>query len=273
VPGGKSDGYQVLLVERMAREGAQFLNAHVFPGGQVDAADNNDIRRAALRELYEEVSLYLQPDPSSGNSKKVIPRTVEVDTSQISYNEYLRTNGAGTAERSLIPYSRWITPKFMRKRFDTHFLLALASPSKWMANGKVDGTEVKSLAWLTPAEALDRYSQHKITLFPPQWYCVIFFAKCRYMLSDLKANVPTFSAMEELCQQLPETPMPMRPQAFNVSKVGFTMVFHGDEAYKADDDEPRSEVGGRHRIIIESSSGRPQKMTLEIKNRDNSSKL
>jgi 8-oxo-dGTP pyrophosphatase MutT (NUDIX family) len=257
----------------MAREGAQFLNAHVFPGGQVDAADNNDIRRAALRELYEEVGLYLQPDSVSINPRKVIPRTVGVDTSHISYTEYLRTNGAGTAEGSLIPYSRWITPKFMRKRFDTHFLLALASPSKWTAEGKVDGTEVKSLAWLTPAEALDRYSQHKITLFPPQWYRVDYFAKCRYMLSDLKANVPTFSAMEELCQRLPETPTPMRPQAFNVSKAGFTVVFHGDEAYRADEDEPKSVVGGRHRMVVESSSGRPQKMTLEIKNRDNSTKL
>jgi hypothetical protein len=65
----------------------------------------------------------------------------------------------------------------------------------------------------------------------------------------------------------------MRPQAFNISKRGFTMVFYGDEAYKATDNEPKSQVGGRHRLIVESEGGKPRKMKVELKNRDTNSKL
>ena len=170
VPEDNFDTYQILLVERTAREGDRFMNAHVFPGGQVDALDNGDYRRAALRELYEETSLHLQRDSSSGNPRKVIPQTVEADTSRTPYTEYLNARGVGSAEDYLIPYSRWIAPNFMPKRFDTHFFLAVASPSRTQAEGKVDGKEIKSLAWLTPTEALEQFSRRKIQLFPPQWY-------------------------------------------------------------------------------------------------------
>jgi 8-oxo-dGTP pyrophosphatase MutT (NUDIX family) len=174
-PGDKSDAYQVLLVERMARDGSQYLNAHVFPGGQIDATDNNDIRRAALRELYEEASIHLNPDQSSQHPRRVIPEDVEVNTSQIPFSQYLETQNGPSAESSLIPLARWITPKLLRKRFDTHFLLALSSSSNSPVNGKVDGQEIKSLAWFSPLEALNRFSEGKITLFPPQWYLPPFF--------------------------------------------------------------------------------------------------
>jgi 8-oxo-dGTP pyrophosphatase MutT (NUDIX family) len=169
IPGDKLDSYEVLLVERMARDGSQYLNAHVFPGGQIDASDNNDIRRAALRELYEEASIHLLPDQSSKNPSRVIAQDVEVDTAQTSFSQYLKSKSGPTAESSLIPLARWITPKMLRKRFDTHFLLALSSSSEAPINGKVDGQEIKSLAWLSPAAALNQFSEGKITLFPPQW--------------------------------------------------------------------------------------------------------
>ena len=57
----------------------------------------------------------------------------------------------------------------------------------------------------------------------------------------------------------------MAPQGINQSKSGFTMVFHGDEAYKPTDDEPKSQVGGRHRIKVELESGRPRRIELEVK--------
>lgn len=153
----------------MARDGSQFLNAHVFPGGQIDVSDNKDIRRAALRELYEEASIHLLPDQSSKNLSRVIPEAVDVNTAQTSFSQYLKDKSGPTAELSLIPLARWITPKLMRKRFDTHFLLALSSSTETPVNGKVDGQEIKSLAWLSPAAALNQFSEGKITLFPPQW--------------------------------------------------------------------------------------------------------
>ena len=65
----------------------------------------------------------------------------------------------------------------------------------------------------------------------------------------------------------------MAPQAVNASKWGFTMVLYGDEEYKPEDNEPRAQKGGRHRVIVVSEAGRPRKMTLEIKNAEINSKL
>ena len=161
------DSYQILLVERMARDGSQFLNAHVFPGGQIDKDDNDNIRRAALRELYEEASLHLQP---SETPPQIIPQAVHFDTSQIPYSQFLKDSKASSAEANLIPYSRWITPKPLPKRFDTTFFLALSAPSERPVDGKADGREIKSLAWVSPSEALSLFSEGKILLFPPQWY-------------------------------------------------------------------------------------------------------
>ena len=152
----------------MARDGSQFLNAHVFPGGQVDSSDHGDLRTAALRELYEEANIDLLPNLSNISSPRVIPREVE-DSSKIPYLRYIE-NRKETAEDSLIHFSRWVTPKIMRRRFDTHFFMAICSMDDVPVDGKVDGQEIKSLTWLTPTQVLAQFQERKIILFPPQWY-------------------------------------------------------------------------------------------------------
>lgn len=171
----KEDSYEILLVERMARDGSQFLNAHVFPGGQVEVSDGGNIRRSALRELYEEASICLRP---SSNPHLITPEAVDVNTSQISYPQFLQSTSSESAESALIPYSRWITPEMMPKRFDTTFFLALSTPTDHPPAGKVDGQEIKSLAWFTPSDALTQFSEGKITLFPPQWYILNMLGNC-----------------------------------------------------------------------------------------------
>jgi 8-oxo-dGTP pyrophosphatase MutT (NUDIX family) len=162
-----SNSYQLLLVERMARDGSQYLNATVFPGGQLEPGDNGNLRRAALRELYEEANIHLRPDFS--NPGRVIAEQVNEVTS-VPYVEYLVSTGGKSAEDCLIPFSQWVTPKVMHKRFDSYFFIALCSPVDNPANGKVDGKEIKSLAWRSPSEALAQFSDGKIIWFPPQWY-------------------------------------------------------------------------------------------------------
>ena len=65
----------------------------------------------------------------------------------------------------------------------------------------------------------------------------------------------------------------MAPQTLNASKQGFTIVLYGDEEYEPENNEPKEQKGGRHRVIIESEAGRPRKMTLDIKNAEINSKL
>src|SRR5215211_3268387 len=77
---------EVLLGRR--NPGARFMpGAWVFPGGAADDRDGG-LRTTALRELAEEAGIEL-PGPDA-----------------------------------LLPWSRWITPRHLPIRFDTHFFVA-----------------------------------------------------------------------------------------------------------------------------------------------------
>jgi 8-oxo-dGTP pyrophosphatase MutT (NUDIX family) len=155
----------------MARDGSQYLNATVFPGGQLEATDNGDLRRTALRELYEEANIHLQPDPSQPG--RVVPHAVK-DVASLPYSDYLKSQGRDSAENCLVPLSRWVTPKVMPKRFDSHFFIALCASPDSSVEGRVDAKEIKALTWNSPLEALTRFADGTIVLFPPQWYPFLY---------------------------------------------------------------------------------------------------
>jgi 8-oxo-dGTP pyrophosphatase MutT (NUDIX family) len=106
-------GPEVLLVQRNPEQ--RFMGgAWVFPGGAVHDDDDDHVG-AALRELAEEAGVRLP-------------------------------EGA-----PVVPFSRWITPREVKIRFDTWFFLA-ASPDG--ADPRPDGSECVDFRWLRPAEAL-----------------------------------------------------------------------------------------------------------------------
>jgi 8-oxo-dGTP pyrophosphatase MutT (NUDIX family) len=129
--GGKHSvrALEVLLGKRTSR--ARFMaDVWVFPGGAVDGSDDDDSahRATALRELEEEAGVALR-DPDV-----------------------------------LVPFSRWITPREVRIRYDTRFYLAQASPH---AAPEADGEEIVEIGWFTPAEALARHREEKMLLVFP----------------------------------------------------------------------------------------------------------
>ena len=127
---GGGETLEVLLVKRNPERGFM-AGAWVFPGGSVDAtegAGDAAHRVAALRELSEEASVTVD-DPSS-----------------------------------LVPFSRWITPAQVKKRFDTWFYLA---PAPDDAAPRCDGQECVDLGWFTPQGALDAHQSGRILLVFP----------------------------------------------------------------------------------------------------------
>jgi 8-oxo-dGTP pyrophosphatase MutT (NUDIX family) len=152
--------------------------ALVFPGGSVDAGDqdivNNPVlcagrdglddamlgfRVAAIRETFEESGILLaRPRGSSdlisaGRAGEIAAaHRVALNEGKITFASVLSGNDLVLALDLLVPYAHWITPEGMPKRFDTWFFLAAAPPEQVGAH---DGRESTDSIWVTPREALD----------------------------------------------------------------------------------------------------------------------
>jgi 8-oxo-dGTP pyrophosphatase MutT (NUDIX family) len=153
---GGRESLELLLVRRTPH--ARFMGGvWVFPGGAVDRqdalsdgdgdgavdggrdpeggcgasdgrAEADALRRAAMRELHEEAGIEL---PGS---------------------------------EELIEFSRWITPRVVPTRYDTHFFLARLPAGQ---EPQVDGEECIEHRWFTPPAALDAHREQEIELVFP----------------------------------------------------------------------------------------------------------
>jgi len=175
-------GFEVLMVRRSDR--ATFMpGSYVFPGGAVDAADGSDDAAAAcdesaaalgarigsvtgvgeraqayavaaLRECFEECGLWLGAFDAD--------TTVEWHAlrSRLHGGDTLaavaKAANASLATSALQPWSRWITPVGLPKRFDTLFFLARAPAGQ---QPEPDAGETTALAWVAPLDALQRHAQ------------------------------------------------------------------------------------------------------------------
>lgn len=146
--------------------------ALVFPGGKVDPRDHEVRSRcsggaqddeqlafqvAAIREAFEECGILLA---RPNGSDQLIPgdrlKTLEhfrdpLAKGELGIDEFLESEDLILACDLLVPYSRWITPEMMPKRFDTYFYLAVA-PEDHLAIH--DGHESVDSVWISPKQAL-----------------------------------------------------------------------------------------------------------------------
>jgi 8-oxo-dGTP pyrophosphatase MutT (NUDIX family) len=103
----------------------------VFPGGAVDAHEGEGDeahRLAAVRELAEEAGV----------------------------------EGVSAAE--LVKFSRWITPRQVEIRFDTHFFVAHLPEG---ATVTVDESEIVDHRWYSPGAALEAHREDELALVFP----------------------------------------------------------------------------------------------------------
>lgn len=127
---GAAEELEVLLVQRTPE--ARFMGGFwVFPGGAVDAHEGEGDeahRLAAIRELQEEAGV----------------------------------EGVGPAE--LVKFSRWITPRQVEIRFDTHFFVAHMPQD---ATVTIDGSEIVDHRWHSPQAALEAHRADELALVFP----------------------------------------------------------------------------------------------------------
>jgi len=172
-------GLEVLMVRRSLQ--ASFMpGAYVFPGGAVDAADSSAahqavcdepadrlLRRigqvtgvgeqalafavAALRECFEECGLWLGAPDHHAPGAGWAPLRARLHAGE-TLAALAADAGGPLATSTLQPWSHWVTPVGLPKRFDTLFFVARAPAGQVP---EVDAGETTTLAWVHPPAALD----------------------------------------------------------------------------------------------------------------------
>ena len=183
---GGADALELLLVKRTPH--ARFMGGvWVFPGGAVDTTEGEgDLanRTAALRELEEEASI------------------------------------RGVEPAELVKFSRWITPRQVAIRFDTHFFLA---PLPGGEEPAVDGDECVDLGWFTPQGALDAHVREELALVFPT-------------IKHLEQLAPFASADELLSYARGRDVQPVEPRVVVEGEVA-RVLLPGEPGYDDDHEE------------------------------------
>lgn len=146
-------GIEVFVLRRHASM-AFAPGAVVFAGGGVDRSDGN-VARAAVRELFEETGVLLASDeagafPDTGTPSWEARRLAVVARSQVLDDE-LADLRLGWRTDLLLPWSRWVTPRYLPARYDTSFFVAQV-PAGQRARHVV-GEAVES-RWARPVDLL-----------------------------------------------------------------------------------------------------------------------
>ncbi|MCK5311559.1 MAG: hypothetical protein KAJ62_05590, partial [Desulfobacteraceae bacterium] len=88
---------------------------------------------------------------------------------------------------SLGRWSHWITPKLMKKRFDTRFFIVLMPENQTCVP---DNMETKHGIWLTPQQALEQNLETKTPLSPPTVVTLTQLLEFK-TFDDLKQEIQT----------------------------------------------------------------------------------
>lgn len=135
--------------------GADFApGAYVFPGGTVhedDRAFDDEIRAAAVRELYEEVGILLARKDRRFAREPDCEKLRGVLAGGTSFSAAIREVGLAPAFDRLVMFARWVTPSLLRRRFDARFYLARLPAGQSV---RPQEGEVADWMWIAPQRAL-----------------------------------------------------------------------------------------------------------------------
>lgn len=193
-----AEGIEVFMVVRHHQ--IDFASgALVFPGGKLDEGDRDPglrqrcilpdggaalddealaLRIGAIREAFEESGVLLAygedgqwagTDGSGALADPAAAAQLETDRTalhdgQLAMASFLETHGLTVDLRDLVPYAHWITPDFMRRRYDTHFFLARCPGHSCAVH---DGSESVGSVWINPARALAEAEEGQWTIIFP----------------------------------------------------------------------------------------------------------
>jgi 8-oxo-dGTP pyrophosphatase MutT (NUDIX family) len=187
-------GLQVYLLKRSVKSGF-FPGSYVFPGGALDSDDWDTIfwqnhldltvqdleglfgdglaveslmayGVAAIRETLEEAGVLLAQKRIGdwASSEPLCERPSPEALSSGWFRKNILSEGLRLSFSRLLPWSHWITPEAMPKRFDTRFFIA-AMPEGQIC--KPDERETTHGLWISPQKGLEGNEMGAIPLSPP----------------------------------------------------------------------------------------------------------
>jgi 8-oxo-dGTP pyrophosphatase MutT (NUDIX family) len=193
------NGLEVFMLQRTLA--AVFAKGmYVFPGGRVDANDNEEQLEAicdglddeeasallgipngglsywvaAIRECFEEAGVLLARPTSSNELIRFDTDTAlqnrfnaarhEIHDGSMSLVELCTTESLRLVTDNIHYVSHWITPLGEPRRFDTRFFIARAPEAQEPLH---DDNETIASLWVSPIEALDRHARGDLAMIPP----------------------------------------------------------------------------------------------------------
>ncbi len=231
---------------------AEFVpRAQVFPGGRIDDADAGpewdrltDVSEAeaarmlhaeeaggqparaflvgAVREVFEETGVLLGVDGEGAGGREWLQAArLKVHSGAASFASVVSEAGLRLDLRSLVPFTRWVTPEALPKRYDT-FFLAAGMPANHEAVAAPG--EIASLEWVTPGGALARADSRDAYILPPT----------RAALTALSAYTDVRSALEGLGRDADLAPILPRVvgAATGIGQQGIRVLMPGEPGYE-----------------------------------------
>ncbi|MER7480419.1 NUDIX hydrolase [Streptomyces sp. NPDC126510] len=168
--------------------------AYAYPGGGVDPRDDDRHVRwagptrawwaqrlgvdetaaqaivcAAVRETYEEAGVLLAGPAHDSVVGDTTGADWEADRAalvarDLSFAEFLDRRGLVLRSDLLGAWTRWITPEFEARRYDTWFFVAALPEGQRTRNAS---TEADRTVWIAPREAAARYDEGELLMMPP----------------------------------------------------------------------------------------------------------
>ncbi len=155
--------------------------AYVFPGGKVDNTDCHlppdlwfgidpeveaprfgvdpsvalGLYVAAARETLEEAGVLLGTTATMPADRPGHDDSLEA---------WLRDHHVKLDLGKLAPWSWWVTPEGVHRRFDTKFFAAVAPPEQ---DARHDGAETTASMWITPSDAISRARAGEVVIILP----------------------------------------------------------------------------------------------------------
>ena len=240
-PNGAPSGLEVFLLKRHGLSDV-LGGAYVFPGGKLDLADSEldmpthldqsltdlhaalfepatdaltaaALHVAAVREAFEESGILFAQGASAAHAAQA----TDLLRTGRAFDEVLAEMGLRLQTRSLVPWSRWITPKVptvTNKRFDTRFFLAEVPTDQVAQHDNIEATES---VWLSPRMALTQYRDGHIELAPPQIMSL--------------AHLSRYASVNEAMDAARKRPPPLiEPEPF-MHEGGRVICYPGDERH------------------------------------------